>query len=84
MNLFFFIKEKDGSFSWRKTGTALCFVLFAYSVIGYLHKHEFNELPNSYQAIITMVFTFYFFKEVINKLDITSYKKKITNGLNFK
>lgn len=82
MSLFFFFKEKDGSFSWRKTGTALCFILFAYSVIGYLHTHKFNELPNSYQAIITMVFTFYFFKEVINKINLsTSNKQKEENKL---
>lgn len=70
LNIF---RDRDGSFSWRKGGTALCFFLFTYSVMGYTIKHGFDELPNSYLIIIGMVFTFYFGKTAID--NIGSIKK---------
>lgn len=67
LNIF---KNSDGSFSFRKGGTALCFLLFAYSVIGFLHTHKFDELPAGYLGILFMVFTFYFGKDVIDNIRI--------------
>ena len=49
------------SSSGRKALTMLTAVLFAYSVISYLHGAP--ELPMSYIAIIAMVWTFYFVKD---------------------
>lgn len=62
--------DKDKTFSWRKCGTAICFTLFAYCVIGHQIYNKFAELPTSYQAIIASVFGFYFFKEVISNIQI--------------
>ena len=58
-------KEKDGTFSWRKTGTAICFTVFATACIGFLITHGFDELPKSYQGAIYGVFVFYFGKRII-------------------
>ena len=58
-------KEEDGSYSWRKTGTAICFAVFATSCIGFLITHSFDELPGSSQGIIGGVFVFYFGKRLI-------------------
>ena len=65
MNLF---KEQSGNYSWRKILTAIAGVLFAFSVIGYLFG--LPELPPSYQAIISGVFVFYFFKDTARNLKI--------------
>lgn len=62
-------KDKDG-YSWRKILTAIAGFLFAFSVIGY--EFGLPELPNSYQAIISGVFVFYFFKETARNLKIGS------------
>ena len=67
-NLTSIFLEPDGSWSWRKTGTALCFILFAFAVVGFAIAHKFEELPKSYQGIIALVFSFYFFKNTINNL----------------
>ncbi len=58
--------EKDGTFSWRKTGTAICFSTFATACIGFLITHNFDELPGTYQGIIAGVFVFYFGKKLID------------------
>lgn len=55
--------DLDGTFSLRKAGTALIFILYAYCVGGFCITHCFNEIPLSYQGIILMVFTFYFLKD---------------------
>ena len=65
-NLYVF-KEPDGTFSWRKAGTALIFFVFAYACIGYLHTHNFDEFPVSYMGIIAGVFALYYFRKRINK-----------------
>lgn len=68
--------EKSGIFSWRKAGTAIVFLIFAFACIGYGFKHNFDELPASYLSIISGVFAFYFFKDVINRLSISGTDKK--------
>lgn len=76
MNLNIF-KESNGAFSWRKCGTALCFLLFSYCVIGYEIKHSFDELPDGYMYLIGMVFLFYFFKKPMeNVLVSTKFRSK--------
>ena len=68
MNLF---KERDGnSYSWRKILTAITAVVFAFSCIGFLFGMP--ELPNSYQAIISGTFVFYFFKDTARNAKIGS------------
>ena len=62
--------EKDGSVSWRKIMTAVASFCFAFSVMGFLFG--LPELPASYQAIISGVFVFYFGKEIMRKVKITS------------
>lgn len=64
MNLF---KEGE-NYSWRKILTAITVLLFAFAVIGFLFG--LPELPASYQAIISGVFVFYFFKETARNLKI--------------
>ena len=64
--------DVDNTFSWRKAGTALCFLLFAFSVIGNQFKNNFAELPDGYMVIISMVFAFYFFKDPISNLSFGS------------
>jgi len=61
--------ESNGTWSWRKTGTALSFLSFTYAVIGYCHTHNFDELPTSYLAIIGGVFVFYFGKKVVEGIN---------------
>jgi uncharacterized membrane protein len=60
--------DPDGSFSWRKTGTALCFILFAYCVISFTITHKFAEIPSGYEVILGMVFTFYFAKNSLSQV----------------
>ena len=74
------LQDPDGSFSWRKAGTGLCFLLFAFIVIGYCITHNFNELPSSYLVIIGMVFTFYFAKQPLSKLEFTKSGSKFENS----
>ena len=56
--------EANGKISWRTILTAEAGLLFAVAVIGYLIKHKFEELPDSYQMIISGVFAFYFLKRL--------------------
>lgn len=65
-------KENNGDFSWRKIMTAGALLVFMVACLGYLIKHDFDELPNSYQLIVAGVFTFYFAKNLINKAKITT------------
>lgn len=79
LNIF---RESDGNFSWRKAGTALCFLLFAFCVVGHQLKNAFAELPDGYMVIISMVFVFYFFKEPISNLSFgaKTVKAEKSNG----
>ncbi len=61
---------ENGEFSWRKAGTAICYMVFATACIGYLITHGFDELPKTYQGIITAVFISYFGKDVLRKTKI--------------
>ena len=63
------LKEKDGTYSWRKILTALAAVIFAFACIGF--TFGLPELPGSYQAIIAAVFTYYFMKDVGRNIKIT-------------
>ncbi len=58
------------NYSWRKILTAIAGFLFAFSVVGFLFGME--ELPASYQAIISGVFVFYFFKDTTRNLKFNS------------
>jgi len=61
-------KETDGSYSWRKILTGLTAFVFCFAVIGFLFG--LPELPTSYQAIVSGVFVFYFFKKTIGNMSI--------------
>ena len=63
--------ESNGEFSWRKGLTGLTAFMFTVAVIGYLIKHNFDELPGSYQAIIAGVFVFYFGKRFLETISIS-------------
>lgn len=67
MNIF---KDKS-EYSWRKVLTALAAFLFAFSVVGWLIKNTFAELPTAYQAIIAGVFAFYFAKDILRTFTIS-------------
>ena len=77
MTVFFshIFAEPDGSWSWRKTGTAICFLVFATACIGFLITHNFNELPKSYQGIIGGVFVFYFGKKFLAGVGMVTNKE---------
>lgn len=70
--------EANGKISWRTILTAEAGFLFAIAVVGYLIKHKFEELPDSYQLIISGVFGFYFLKRLFGKEDGTDTQKSIT------
>ena len=65
---------ENGEYSWRKTGTAICYLVFAIACIGNLIAHNFVELPKSYQAIIAGVFVFYFGKRMLEGIKIAKDK----------
>ena len=48
-------------YSWRKILTALCGLLFAFSVVGH-QLFKLPELPASYTGILFLVISFYFFR----------------------
>lgn len=66
-----FFSESNGDFSWRKGMTGTAVLLFVVSVLGYLVKHNFDELPGSYQLIIGGVFAFYFGKRFFETIKIS-------------
>ena len=70
--MFFGSDERDDRLSWRKMLTAIAALAFIFSVIGFLYG--LPELPREYQAIIAMVFTYYFVKKVIDNIQIGSKK----------
>jgi hypothetical protein len=72
MGKIFGIFTDKGEFSWRKIMTAGCLFLFMLAVIGYLLKHEFDELPQAYLSIIAGVFGFYFLKSFLQNIKIGS------------
>lgn len=77
----FAFQESNGTFSWRKAGTALCFLLFAFSVIGYNFKHNFDQLPDGYLIIISGVFVFYFMKKPVENISFST-KTKVDKNTN--
>ncbi len=60
--------EKDGTFSWRKAGTAMIYFLFAFLVIGFAIIERWKEIPASYMAVFYLVIAFYFAKEGVRTL----------------
>jgi len=66
-------------FSWRKIMTAGALVCFMTAVMGYLVVNDFDELPISYQAIISGVFAFYFMKSILRnvKSDVIEQTQEI-------
>ena len=69
------LKGYGNNMSWRKLMTASAVLIFFTAAIGYLAKHNFDELPGTYQAIIAGVFAFYFGKDIIRNTNITSNEK---------
>jgi putative Mn2+ efflux pump MntP len=67
MNLF----NDNSKTSWRKILTGIAAFLFAFSVIGWLLRNAFAELPAAYQAIIAGVFAFYFAKDMLRNIMIS-------------
>lgn len=65
-----YFADKDGSFSWRKAGTAICFILFAFHVIGQQIVTNFEPLNVEDAAIISGVFVFYFFKDTVRNIKV--------------
>lgn len=65
---FLFCREGENQASWRKILTALTALVFVFSCIGY--QFGLPQLPKSYQALIGVVFTFYFTKELIDNIKI--------------
>lgn len=56
--------EPDGSFSWRKAGTGLIYLVFAFACVSYIAANGWKtELPASYMGIIAGVFAAYFLKK---------------------
>lgn len=62
--------ETSGVFSWRKAMTAVILVLFAFQVIGFALKNNFQEQPSAYMMIEGMIFAFYFAKEALRKVSL--------------
>jgi len=63
--------------SWRKIMTCGALITFMSSVMGYLITHNFDELPSSYQAIIAGVFVFYFGKDLIRGVKVTTTEDEL-------
>lgn len=61
-------QESNGHFSWRKAGTALIYILFAYLVVGYAIANKWAEIPASYMAVFYLVIAFYFAKNPISRI----------------
>lgn len=53
-----------GDFSWKKCMTGSITVVFCYACIGFLHKHNYDALPQEYMWIIAGVFAAYFMKDL--------------------
>jgi hypothetical protein len=60
------IFRTNSPYSWRKILTALCALLFALAFVGQQWFHT-PEVPGTYMAVISLVFAFYFVKEVMEK-----------------
>lgn len=61
-------QDPNGHFSWRKAGTALIYILFAYLVIGFAITNDWKETPASYMAVFYLVIAFYFAKNPISRM----------------
>lgn len=72
--------DRDGSFSWRKAGSALAFLLFAFCVIGHQIKNDFAELPASYTLIISGIVAFYFVKRPLENISFSKKSNDVTNA----
>ena len=71
MNILTEIKDGVKVFSWRKTLAGIVGLIFTTHCIGFLHRHNFDELPTSYMITIGSVFAFYFGKDVMRNTKIT-------------
>ena len=67
--------ERDGSFSWRKAGTALCFLLFFICSLGNVIANHWAQLPDGYLIIISGVFAFYFLKKPLENFSFSTKDK---------
>ena len=75
MKVFGVFTDPAGEFSWRKIMTGGCLLVFMTAQIGYLITHGFDELPTSYWAVDAGVFSFYFMKDVMRKLKVSTDEK---------
>jgi len=63
---------EGGEWSWRKTMTAGCLVIFLLAQIGYLVINDFAELPTSYWSVDAGIFAFYFGKDFFRNISLTT------------
>jgi len=59
--------KTNSPYSWRKILTALCATLFATAFIGQ-QWFKTPEVPGAYMAVISLVFAFYFVKDILSKV----------------
>ena len=59
--------KTNSPYSWRKILTGLCALLFASAFIGQ-QWFKAPQVPGAYMALISMVFAFYFIKDVLSKV----------------
>lgn len=60
------LKEKDGTYSWRKIIT--CYAVMQITVSINAHQFfEFNVLPDKYFYLLYMIIAFYFGKDLLKK-----------------
>lgn len=71
MKVFNIFTDK-GEFSWRKIMTGTCLIIYLIAQMGYLITHNFDELPTAYWAVDASVFAFYFMKDVLRNVKISS------------
>lgn len=64
--------EGDSTWSWRKTGTAICYSVFGFACIGNQIASNFEELPSTYIGVLAGVFVFYFGKGMLDGIKVMS------------
>lgn len=67
--------DKSGEFSWRKIMTAGCLIVFLTAQIGNLIVNKFAELPTAYWSVDASVFAFYFLKDTLRNVKVTTNEK---------
>lgn len=73
MKIFGIFSDANQEFSWRKCMTAGCLLVFLLSQIGFLVSHGFkDELPTAYWAVDGSVFAFYFLKNTLSNVKIST------------